>query len=191
MKFHIVSLAVLLTASSSSLIEAGRLDRATELGRAPVRAATAEPGVIPSGTPLIVRTKDTVNTHRALSGTVYEAIVAENILDQHGTVLIPAGSPIELMVRSLSYLGPGGVAMTELRLDISAVTVNDVRYPVETEGEELHAGGLDLERDAAKWIGGDQTSGQVLTRGHRICVPAQTLLLFQIQDPIRLQGYRR
>ena len=82
--------------------------------------------------------------------------------------------------------------MTELTLGVHAVSVNGVRYPVVTETEEPpNAGGLGVDRRAAKLIGGGEAAGQVLTIGSRISVPAETRLAFQIVDPIRLRGYRR
>lgn len=158
----------------------------------PVHTVTAEPGVVPPGTSLVVRTKDAVRTHRAYRGTVYLAGAAADVLDQSGAVLIPRDSPIELVVRPLSYLGPGGVGMTLLTLEIDAVTVGDVRYPVETHDEAPGPGGIGVNRGAAKWIGGsEQAAGPVVTRGRSIKVPADTLIAFQIQAPIRLRGYQR
>jgi hypothetical protein len=136
--------------------------------------------------------KDTVKTRRAYRGSVYFANIAADILDQNGAVLIPGGSPIELVVRSLSYLGPGGAGMTLLTLDIDAITVMDVRYPVETREQTPGAGGIDVNRGAARWIGGsEEAADHVVTRGDSINVPADTLLEFQILAPIRLRGYRR
>lgn len=156
-----------------------------------VQTVTAEPGVVPPGTSLVVRMEDTVKTRRAYRGTVYLASVAEEILDQNGAVLIPRESPVELVVRSLPYLGPGGVGMTLLTLDIDAVTVSGLRYPVETDDEAPGAGGIGVDRGAARWIGGNAKTGHVVTRGHSINVPSETLLAFQIQAPIRLRGYQR
>jgi hypothetical protein len=157
----------------------------------PVRTVTAEPGVVPPGTQLVVRTSDTVRTRKAFRTTIYGATVAEDILDQSGTVLIPTGSPVELVVRSQPYLGPGGVGMTQLMLEVRAVTVNGFRYPVETASEAPGAGGLWLDRDAAKWVAGDTAAGAVVTAGRRINVPVDSLLAFRIDDPIRLMGFRR
>jgi hypothetical protein len=157
----------------------------------PVRTVTAEPGVVPPGTTLVVRTSDTVRTRKALRGTIYGATVAEDILDQNGTVLIPIGSPVELVVRSLPYLGPGGVGMTELKLEVRAVSVNGFRYPVATGSERPGAGGLWLDRDAAQWVAGDTAAGEAITVGRRIYVPDDSLLAFRIDDPIRLMGFRR
>ena len=167
-------------------------DNAGTIAIAPVHTVTAETGVVPAGTSLLVRTKDTVKTRRVSRGTVYFANSAADILDQNGAVLIPTGSPIELVVHSLSYLGPGGAGMTLLTLDIDAVTVRDVRYPVETHDEASGAGGIGVNRGAAMWIGGtEEAAGRLVTRGQRINVPADTLLAFQIQAAIRLRGYQR
>jgi hypothetical protein len=186
MRLDILSFSVLAVAGLSSWAEAGPADLLS------VHTATAEPGVIPPGTSLVVRTNDIVRTHRAFPNTIYVASLAKDVLDQDGGILIPKESVVELVVRLLSYLGPGGVGMTELALDIQAVTVKGVRYPVGTETiEEPNAGGLELNRHAAKWVGGVEAAGQVLTRGRRINVPAGALLAFQIEDPIRLRGYRR
>jgi len=126
-----------------------------------------------------------------MRATIYTANVAEDVADQNGTVLIPKDSHVELGVRSLPYLGPGGVGMTELILELRAVTVKGERYPVATASERPGAGGLGLERNGPKRVGGRAVQGEVLTSGPRINVPAKTLLAFQIVEPIRLTGFRR
>ena len=181
-------LAILTLLSSSSCIAA---DNAGPIPTGPVNTVTLEPGVVRPGTALVVRTKDAVRTSKAYRSTFYFARVAEDILDQNGAVLIPRESPVELVVRSLPYLGPGGVGITVLTLDVDAVTVSGVRYPVETDDEVPGAGGIGVDRGADKRVSGDKASSQVVTRGGSINVPAETLLAFQIQAPIRLRGYRR
>jgi hypothetical protein len=81
--------------------------------------------------------------------------------------------------------------MTLLTLDIDAVVVRDVRYPVETDNERTNAGGIGIDRGGAKWIGGEEAAQHVVNRGHSLNVPAGILLAFTIQAPIRLQGFRR
>jgi hypothetical protein len=157
----------------------------------PLRIVAEEPGVLPTGSSLVVQTDDAVTAVRAMRATIYSANVAEDVVDQNGTLLIPKDSPVELGVRSLSYLGPGGAGMTELILELRAVTVKGVRYPVATVFGPPGAGGLGLERNAPKWVGGRAAKGEVLTSGPRINVPAKTLLAFQIVEPIRLTGFRR
>jgi len=157
----------------------------------PVRIVAEEPGVVPAGSSLVVQTDYAVTAARAMRATIYSANVAEDVVDQNGTVLIPKDSPVELGVRSLPYLGPGGVGMTELILELRGVTVNGVRYPVATASEKPGAGGLGLGRNGPKRVGGRAAQGEVPTSGHRINVPAKTLLAFQIVEPIRLTGFRR
>jgi hypothetical protein len=155
----------------------------------PVRIVAEEPGVVPAGSSLVVQTDYAVTAARAMRATIYSANVAEDVVDQNGTVLIPKDSPMELGVRLLPYLGPGGVGMTELILELRAVTVKGVRYPVATVSGPPGAGGLGLDRNAPKWVGGRAARGKVLTSGPRIKVPARTLLAFQIVEPIRLTGF--
>jgi hypothetical protein len=186
-----LSFTVLAVAGLSTCIEAGVPPSG------PVRIVTAKPGVVPSGTPVVIRTNETVSTRRPSSGTIasrgtiYDASVAEDILDQRGNILIPKESPVELVVRSSWYLGPGGVGMTELTLGLRALTVNGVRYPVETEKEAPDAGGLGVDRQTPAPASGGEGASQLLTSGSRIDVPADTVLEFQTADPIRLRGYRR
>jgi hypothetical protein len=188
MKHMILGFATLAVVGLGSCIAA---DNAAPIAIGSVQTVTVEPGVVPPGTSLVVRTQDTVKTHRAYRSKVYFASVAEDILDQNRAVLIPRESPVELVVHSLPYLGPGGVGMTLLTVDIDAVTVSGVRYPVETDDEAPGAGGIGVDRGAARWIGGGAKTGHIVTRGGSINVPAETLLAFQIQAPIRLRGYRR
>jgi hypothetical protein len=125
----------------------------------PVRTVAEEPGVVPAGSSLVVQTDDAMTAVKAMRATIYTANVAKDVVDQNGTVLIPKDSPVELGVRSLPYLGPGGVGMTELILELRALTVKDVRYPIATASEPSGAGGLGLERNGPKWVGGDAAKG--------------------------------
>lgn len=189
MKHLIFSFATLTVVALGNCLAA---DNAGAIAISPVHAVATEPDVVPPGTSLVVLTKDTVKTRKAYRSTVYFASVATDVLDQDGAVLIPRESPIELVVRSLPYLGPGGVGMTILTLDIDAVTVRGVPYPVETDDKAPGAGGIGVDRGAVRWIGGsEEAAGHVVTGGHGINVPANTLLAFQIQAPIRLRGYAR
>jgi hypothetical protein len=190
MKLFIAGFTLLTTVALSSCIAADPGSRAGFLSAGPARITTAEPGVVPSGTALLIRTNDTVSTRKAARGTVYDAFVAEDVLDQNGSVLIPKASPVELVVRSLPYLGPGGVA-TELTLGVRSITVNGATYPVETKTGTPDSGGFVADSDAPSVVGSGDAGGRLLTIGQRIVVPSQTLLSFRTADPIRLKGYSR
>jgi hypothetical protein len=191
MKVRSIGFLLLAMACLGACAGTGPANRAIVSALGPVRTVTDEPGVVPPGTRLVVRTEDNISTHRALRGTIYSANVAEDVLDQNGTVLLPRESPVELVVRSLPYLGAGGVGTTELMLEVRAVTINGVRYPAATETQRPRSGGLGIESSAAEWVGGSAAMGEVITRGDRISVPTGTLLALEIEDPIRLRGFRR
>src|SRR5580693_721336 len=112
-----------LAFAALSCVGTDAADHAVLPAAGPVHIVTTEPGVVPPGASLLVRAADSVNTRRAYRGTVYEANVAEDVVDQNGAVLIPRESPVELVVRSFPYLGPGGVGMTSLTLSVEAITV--------------------------------------------------------------------
>ena len=180
---------LLTVASVSSYIGTARAGSAPAAPGA-VRTFTAEPGVVPADTSLVVRTNDTVRTRRAYRDTIYEGRLAEDVLDQHGNVLIPKSSPVELGVRRFSFLGPGGAGMSELVLGVRGITVNGVYYPVATQGGEI-TGGLSDDIHNPESLGGGREDGRVRTTGSRINVPTGALLAFRTEDPIRLRGYGR
>jgi hypothetical protein len=182
---------MLAVLASNGCTGAGQFDQAGHSALPPsLTVRVAEPGVVSEGTVLLVRTKDAVNASRELRGTIYAASITDDVLDQDGNVLIPKTSPVELVVRSLSYLGPGGVGASDLTLGIGAATVNSVRYAVETVSGQPRAGGIEVA-GAPRLIGGAKARGQVIIRGPRINVPKGTELAFRLEDPIRLVGYGR
>jgi hypothetical protein len=127
--------ALMTIASAGACFGQDRADPTGPPSLGPVRIVAEEPGVVPAGSSLVVQTDAAVTAVRAMRATIYSANVAEDVVDQNGTVLIPKDSAVELGVRRLPYLGPGGVGMTELILELRAVTVKGVRYRVATAPE--------------------------------------------------------
>jgi hypothetical protein len=184
MKLYILGFILLAFAGFS--IGMGRVAPVPLL--APVRTVTVEAGVVPPGASLVVRTNEAVNTDRALRTTIYDAKVASGIQDQNGKVLIPSMSPVELAVDLVQFIGPGGVGMSELVLDVRAVTVKGVRYEIEmSEGKSKRYGFEPRGAVAVDSEGPDH----VRTSGRRIDVPAGAVLKFHTAEPIRLRGYQR
>jgi hypothetical protein len=179
----------------------------------PVQASTTEPGVIPAGTTFTIRTNQEISN--ASAGQTFIAEVEQDIMDQRGTLLVPKGSPAELVVVQTDT--GGAVGTPEMDLAIRSVTVSGRKYPimtgtVEAEGTQ----GLGANRRTAEMVGGGAVLGtllgavigggegaaigaavgaaggataQVLTRGKEIRVPAETVLSFRLDQPWRLQGY--
>lgn len=178
----------------------------------PIQTTTTEPGVIPSGTTVAIRTNEKISTAQA--GQTFSGQVAENIEDQNGKILVPQGSPAELVVLKASSGGTFGTP--KLALGVRSITVNGKRYTVttaatENRGEE----GIGANRRTAEMVGGGAVLGtligavagggkgaaigaiagaaagaatQVITNGDRVEAPAETLLTFQLTQPWRLNA---
>jgi hypothetical protein len=178
----------------------------------PVQAATTERDLIPAGTSLVIRTNEAIQTQQA--GQTFSAQLGEDVQNQSGEILAPKGSPAELVVAQAS--SGGTVGTPELQLALRSITVNGKKYSVSTEtsaqrGEE----GLGQNRRTAEMVGGGAALGtllgaiaggakgavigaiggaaggaavQVLTRGKEVSVPAETLLTFRTEAPLRLVG---
>jgi hypothetical protein len=193
-----------------------RYDTTRNLPSGPVYTGAAPPGVIPAGTQLVLRTNAQINTDTAATGQRYPAQVASAIIGSQGNVIVPEGSPAELTV--VSSQGGGTFGTPQLALAVRSLTVHGRTYPVVSEVSEREAQreGLGGNRRTATYVGGGAVLGtligaiagggagaaigaatgaaggaaaQVLTRGDRVRVPAETVLTFRLDEPIRLQGY--
>src|SRR5581483_11729069 len=183
----------------------------------PVYTSPAPPGVIPTGTQLVIRTDETIDTDRAVPNRLYSAQVDRAIVDSRGDQIVPAGAPAELIVVNTST--GGTVGTPQLELAVHSITVNGRKYNVVSDVTEQEAEnkGLGANRRTAETVGGGALLGtligalagggtgaavgavagaaggaavQVLTRGDRVRVPAETLLTFQLDRRLRLVGYR-
>jgi hypothetical protein len=163
---------------------------------------------IPAGTVIPVRANDVIDARDTSRGRVYSAEVSRDVLNQDDSVAIPRGADAELMVRDIGH--------HTLALDLDAVVVNGKRYSVSTYDVTRSGGekdGLGANRRTAKFAGGGAlfgaiigavagggkgagigalaggaagAVGQVATRGERVHVPAESVLTFQLQQPLDL-----
>ena len=176
----------------------------------PVQADTSEPGVIAAGTAFAVRTNQEINSDQA--GQTFSAEVAQDIQNRSGEVLVPKGSPAELVILETDS---GGVTGThKVALGLRSVTVNGKKRAVTTAAtEQRGAEGIGQNRRTAEMVGGGALIGtvigaiagggkgaavgaaagaaggaaaQVLTRGDHVKVPAETVLNFRLDQPWRL-----
>lgn len=176
----------------------------------PIQATTTSPGVIPEGTSMAVRTNEGITSRQA--GQTFSAQVAQDIEDQTGKTLVPKGSPAEL---TITEVGSGGAVGTKsIALALRSVTINGKRFNVQTADEVQRGGeGLGANRRTATMVGGGAVLGtllgavigggggaaagaavgaaggaaaQVLTRGDEVRVPAETVLTFRLDQPLRL-----
>ena len=62
--------------------------------------AAADHKLIPSGTEIRVRANETIDSNNARAGQTFSAQIESDVTNSDGTVLIPKGSPADLVIRS-------------------------------------------------------------------------------------------
>jgi hypothetical protein len=172
-----------------------------------IASATAQPrdnARIEGGTQIAVRTSETID-ERALDGRVYAGVVDQDVPDQSGRVAVPAGSPVELMVR--------GGGNDDLVLDLESVVVNGERYAVRAEANRVDApprssndgkrtaiyagGGALLGTIVGAVTGGGKgaaigaaagaaagAGASILTHGREVRVPSESVVTFRLDRPL-------
>ncbi len=176
----------------------------------PVQAATTQNDTIPAGTSFAVRTNQTISSAEA--GRTFSAEVAQDITNQSGQLLVPKGSPAELVI--LEAGNGGAVGTRTVELGLRSVTVSGRRHVVTTSSAtESGNQGLGANRRTAEMVGGGAALGtligavagggkgaaigaaagaatgaaaQVYTRGDEVNVPAETVLSFRLNQPMQL-----
>jgi len=163
-------------------------------------------GTIDPGTMITVRTNETINANQS-DGRIFSGVVDQDVLNRNGSIAIPRGSPAELIVRKVSN--------NDVAVDLDSVMVNGERYGVETDENVVSSDrkeGLGVNKRTGEYVGGGAVLGaiigaiagggkgaaigagagaatgagvQVLTRGKRVDVPAESLLTFQLSEPLR------
>jgi hypothetical protein len=167
---------------------------------------------LPPGTTISVRNDQDINSQNATEGRTFPASIQQDILDASGNVVIPRGSPAMLVVRRVNE--GGTLSGGNFVLDLESVRVNGRRYMVDTEDLEKGNQGIGKNKRTAEYVGGGAVLGtllgaiagggkgaaigaiagaaagggaQVLTKGHEIRVPAETVLNFRLEQPLRLR----
>ena len=169
--------------------------------------------VVPVGTEIPVRTEETIDSAKAVEGQTHAAEVTEEIQDAEGSVVIPRGSNAQIVIRSASKGGRFRGA-SDLVLDLQSVSVEGQEYELSTADlEQRGKEGIGGNRRTAEYTGGAAAIGaiigaiagggkgaaigagsgagagaltQVLTKGGSIRVPAETILTFKLDRPLRV-----
>jgi hypothetical protein len=166
----------------------------------------ANRGTLPAGTIIRVRTNQTIDADNAAVGRLFPCVVAENVTNRYGHVLIPKGAPAEVAVVAASK--------HQLELDLQSVTAGGYTYGVASSQETVQGGkkpGIGKNKRTAKFIGGGAAVGtvvgaiagggagaliggfvgggagagaQTLTRGKSVHVPAESILTFRLEQPL-------
>lgn len=182
-------------------------------GPPPIYTGSSEPGLIPAGTTLEIRTNEEINADSAAEGRTYPAELARDVVDTGGKLIAPKGSPAQLVVMKVT--DGGRVTSGQIELGLRSLTVNGQTYLVETATSATGERGLGKNRRTAEMVGGGAVLGtvlgaaagggkgaaigalagaaagaaaQVLTKGKEVRVPVETVLNFRLDQPVRLAG---
>ncbi len=168
---------------------------------------------LPAGTDLPVRANETIDSAKASEGQNFAAEVSQDVANSSGTVVIPKGSQAALVIVSASQGGKIRGA-SDLVLSLSSVTVGGRRYNLDAadiaqRGKE----GVGANKRTATYTGGGAALGaiigaiagggkgaaigagagagagaltQVLTKGRAVRVPAESVLTFRLESPLRI-----
>jgi hypothetical protein len=166
---------------------------------------------IEAGTSLQVRLTDPVDT-QAIDGRVYRGIVENDVFDAGGRLAIPRGASAELVVRR----GPDNELVLDLdsvTINDRRYGIDATRAAISGGGIDIRNSGLGANRETARNVGGGALLGailgaaigggdaavagavagaavgagaQILTKGRRVNVPAETVLSYRLQSDLRL-----
>ena len=170
--------------------------------------------VVPAGTTVSVRTDQIIDSKTATPGQTYPGSVAHDVLDSKGGVAIPHGSNATLVIRTAVEQGRIK-GQSELSVDVAAVQVNGRQYRLETvDYVEKGRQGVGVNKRTGEFAGGGGLLGTIVgavagggkgaaigaasgaaagaatqsfTRGKGIRIPAETVLNFRLEAPIRIR----
>ena len=161
---------------------------------------------IESDTSIVVRTNELIDASKS-DGRIFSGVVDENVMDASGRVAIPKGASAELVVKEMED--------RELVLDLESVSFEGRRYAV-SAGSSIGTDrreGIGANERTGKYVGGGALVGaiigaiagggsgaaigaaagagagagaQVLTRGKKVKVPAESLLTFRLAQPVEI-----
>jgi hypothetical protein len=175
------------------------------------------PGEIPAGTDLYIRADQSITANSAEPGRTYPGTVTRQVVSSDGRVLIPKGTPVQLSVMQDQGSGSKNLQLGVNSMNINGktypVTGAEAATATGTSGGKE---GIGANKRTATHVGGGALLGtvlgavigggkgaaigavsgaaggaavQVLTKGNKINVPAETEMQFHLDQPIRLQGY--
>jgi hypothetical protein len=170
---------------------------------------------LPAGTQISVLSEETIDSRQAVEGQGFAAEVTRDVLDADGAVVIPRGSNAQIVIRSASQ-GGHFAGKSDLILDLRSVSVDGRQYEVETvDLQERGKDGFGANKRTVKYAGGGAAIGaiigaiagqgkgaaigagsgaaagvvgELLTKGGAIRLPAETILTFQLDRPLRISS---
>jgi hypothetical protein len=169
--------------------------------------------VLPAGTEIPVRNEETIDSARAVEGQLYAAEMARDVRDADGAVVIPRGANVQIVIKSAAR-GGRFHGTSDLVLDLQSVSIEGQQYRLDTSDlEDRGHKGLGANKRTGEFLGGGAAVGaiigaiagggkgaaigggagagagaltEVLTKGGSIRVPAETILTFRLDRPLRV-----
>jgi hypothetical protein len=164
--------------------------------------------VIPAGTDVLVRVDESIDSKTADEGRVYAAHLDQDLLDSNANVTVRKGASAEILVRRV-------ISGKDLVLDLQALSVDGHRYFVTADDydQTRKHKGIGLNQRTGALVGGGAIFGsiigalagggqgaaigalggaagggltQIFTRGKAVKVPAEAVLTFKLERPLRL-----
>lgn len=174
--------------------------------------ARVEHVVLHPGTELAVLTNERIETRDVVEGQTFSAQIAADVPDADGSIAIPRGSDARLILRRLAGNG-------DITLDLLSISIGGRRYRVSTDDAELENrnGGLGANKRTGEFVGGGAAIGaivgaiagggrgaaigaaagaaagagtEVITQGREVHVPAETIIRFRLDRPLRLHFWQ-
>jgi hypothetical protein len=200
------------TTTSSSSSSDPRLLPKTERVTQPTSSNAANTGwTIPTGSKIVIRMIDSVNSERNKIGEQFIAILDEPVTEG-GVEVIPKGADVRGRIANINEAGRiAGSA--QLGLELTQIVVNGIPYSITTseyqevgEGRGTQtakragvgaglgavigaiAGGGKGAAIGAGVGGGGATAVQVLTKGEKLNIPSETKLEFTLRAPLVVAG---
>ena len=162
---------------------------------------------VPTGSKIVIRMIDSINSEKNKIGEPFVAVLEESI-SQDGIEVIPRGADVRGRIANVNEAGRiAGSA--ELGLELTQIVVNGIPYSVTTsEYDEVGEGrGKQTAKRAAVGAGigaaigaiagggkgaaigagvggGGATAVQVLTKGEKLNIPSETKLEFTLRTPL-------
>lgn len=180
-------------------------------------AISSKTYALPAGTEVAVRSEETIDSAKATEGQTFAAEMTNDVRDANGDVVIPQGANAQIVIRSATK-GGRIKGTSDLVLDLASVSVDGRLYQLST-ADLVKQGktGMGANKRTAEYTGGGTAIGaiigaiagggkgaaigagsgagagaltQILTKGGSIKVPAETVLTFKLDQPLRVVAAR-
>jgi len=175
-------------------------------------ASAQSRGTIDAGTTITVRTNEAINASSS-DGRVFSGVVDQDVVNRGGNVAIPRGSTVEMLVRNIAK-NQISLDLESVTVNGQMYGVETEDGVVSSQSSQ-QADGLGANKRTGAFVGGGAVIGaiigaiagggkgaaigggvgaaagagtQLLTRGKRVNVPAESLVTFRLQQPLQTRA---